>query len=57
MYIGNNEFIHASGSVRINSLDKSKENFNEYRFNTFIRAKRLLLKNGINTNGIKKINQ
>jgi len=57
LYIGNNEFIHASGSVRINSLDKSKENFSEYRFNTFIRAKRLLLKNGINTNGIKKINQ
>ncbi|MDP4175240.1 MAG: C40 family peptidase [Bacteroidota bacterium] len=42
MYIGNGEFIHSSGRVRINSLDKTKENFSEYRFNTFLKARRIL---------------
>ncbi|MGE5679807.1 MAG: C40 family peptidase, partial [Bacillota bacterium] len=50
MYIGNGEFIHSSGRVRINSLDRTKENFSEYRYSTFLRAKRVLTsldKNGI----------
>jgi len=42
MYIGNSEFIHSSGRVRINSLDKNKDNFSSYRFNGFIRAKRMI---------------
>jgi len=42
IYIGDNDFIHSSGRVRINSLDKSKENFSAYRFNTLLRAKRIL---------------
>lgn len=52
IYIGDTEFIHASGLVKINSLDKSRPNFSEYRYETFIRAKRILSSvddNGINT--------
>ncbi|MBN1299696.1 MAG: C40 family peptidase [Melioribacteraceae bacterium] len=53
LYIGNGEYIHASGMVKINSLDKDKPNFNQYRFNSFIRAKRIL--SSISQNGIFKI--
>lgn len=42
IYIGDTEFIHAAGMVKINSLDKSRANFSEYRFRTFVRAKRIL---------------
>lgn len=50
MYIGNGEYIHSSGRVRINSLDMSKKDFNSHRFDTFLRARRILTsldKNGI----------
>ncbi len=53
LYIGNMEFIHASGRVRINSLDKNQYNFSEYRFNSFIRAKRILT--SLDKNGIRKL--
>lgn len=52
IYIDNLDYIHASGSVKVNSLDKSKDNFSEYRLKSFIRAKRILTsidKNGIST--------
>lgn len=52
IYIGNLEFIHASGMVRINSFDKNKENYSPYRLSQFMRAKRILTsidKNGITT--------
>ncbi|GAB3176409.1 C40 family peptidase [Telluribacter humicola] len=42
MWIGNNEFIHASGQVRISSLDPKAPNFDEFELNRFLRAKRLL---------------
>jgi len=42
IYLGNNEYIHSAGRVRINSLDKNANNFNEFRLKTFIRAKRIL---------------
>jgi cell wall-associated NlpC family hydrolase len=42
IYLGNMEFIHASGRVRINSLDRTKSNFAEGRLRTFIKAKRIL---------------
>jgi cell wall-associated NlpC family hydrolase len=42
MWIGNNEFIHSSGKVRINSLDKKAANFYESTTNRFLRAKRIL---------------
>ena len=42
MWIGNNEFIHASGQIRISSLDRNAPNFDEFELNRFLRAKRLL---------------
>lgn len=42
IYIGNNEFIHAAGRIKINSFDKDAPNFSEFRLLHFIRAKRIL---------------
>ncbi|TDB63389.1 C40 family peptidase [Arundinibacter roseus] len=42
MWIGNEEFIHASGKVRISSMNSKAPNFDEFEKNRFIRAKRLL---------------
>ena len=42
LYIGDGNYIHSSGRVRYNSLDKDATDFNQYRFNTFIRAKRII---------------
>lgn len=42
IYIGNYEFIHAAGRVKINSFNKDADNFSNYRYNGFIRAKRIL---------------
>lgn len=43
IYIGSDDFIHSSGKVKINSLNKNKPNFSPYRYNTFIRAKRFFV--------------
>lgn len=53
IYLGNLEFIHASGRVRINSLDRTKSNFAEGRLKTFIKAKRILTSLG--SNGVNLI--
>lgn len=53
IYIGNMEYIHSSGRVKINSFDKTKKNYNEYRMNSFIRAKRILT--SIGENGIELV--
>ncbi len=42
IYIGNGEFIHSSGLVKINSLVPGKENYNSYLDSIFIRARRIL---------------
>ncbi len=42
IYLGEKEFIHASGRVKINSFSKEKSNFAPNRLRSFIRAKRLL---------------
>jgi len=42
IYIGGYQYVHSSGRVRINSLDKKAEDFNRHRFETFIRAKRII---------------
>jgi cell wall-associated NlpC family hydrolase len=55
LYAGNNEFIHASGKIQINSLDKSKKNFSSYRYNSFIKAKRII--SSLNKNGVKSLNK
>lgn len=53
IYIGNNEFIHEAGFVKINSFDRDRDNFSEYRLKHFIRARRIL--NSIDKNGISSI--
>lgn len=55
IYIGDGEFIHAAGRVKINSLDPSRDNYSAYRYNSFIRAKRVLT--SVGKNGIEKITQ
>jgi gamma-D-glutamyl-L-lysine dipeptidyl-peptidase len=42
LYIGNGEYIHSSGRVRYNSLDVNSEDFNKYRFDSFVKAKRII---------------
>jgi cell wall-associated NlpC family hydrolase len=55
IYIGNSEYIHASGKVKINSLDRNAPNFSEFRLTHFIRAKRIL--NSVNKNGLCSIGE
>ena len=50
MYIGDKEFIHESGPVKINSLDKLAENYSGYRASSFRNVKRIL--GSVNTDGI-----
>lgn len=49
IYIGDGDYIHASGKVRINSFAKDKPNYNAYRDDSFVRAKRVLNSIGINS--------
>ncbi len=53
IYIGDGDFIHAAGRVKINSLNSSKSSYSEYRNNRFIRAKRILT--SVGKNGIERI--
>jgi gamma-D-glutamyl-L-lysine dipeptidyl-peptidase len=41
MWIGNNEFIHASGKVRVNSIDALAPNFDAYELRRFLKVKRI----------------
>ncbi|NOR76245.1 MAG: SH3 domain-containing protein [Draconibacterium sp.] len=41
MYIGDTEFIHASGSVRINSIDSTRENYISSYASRFVKVKRV----------------
>ncbi len=50
IYLGGGEYIHSSGKVKINSLDPKADNFSKFRYNQFIRAKRIL--NSLDTFGI-----
>ena len=42
MWIGNNEFIHASNMVRISSMDTNAENFDDFNRDRYLRTKRIL---------------
>ena len=53
IYIGDGDFIHAAGRVKINSFNKNKPYYSQYRDNAFIRAKRILT--SVNKNGIERI--
>lgn len=41
IYIGNTRFIHASGMVKVNSLDPTQPDYNEKRHKTLISAQRI----------------
>jgi hypothetical protein len=42
MYIGDTEFIHCSGMVRINSLDSTRVNFSRFRRDSFLGVRRII---------------
>ncbi len=42
MWIGNGEFIHSRGLVRISSFDPEHPNFDEYELNRYLRTKRIV---------------
>lgn len=52
-YMGNDEFIHASGYVRISSLDSTKVHYDKTNTEEFIRASRVI--GAVGTKGIWKI--
>lgn len=53
IYIGDMEFIHEAGRVKINSFDETKLNFSKNRLEHFVRARRIIT--SLNTNGITLI--
>ncbi len=55
IYIGNKEFIHAAGMVKINSFDPKSPIFSEYRTSMLVKARRILT--SLDTPGIIKLNQ
>jgi cell wall-associated NlpC family hydrolase len=42
MYIGDSEFIHCSGMVRINSFDSTRANFSRFRRDSFLGVRRII---------------
>lgn len=54
-YLGNKEFIHASGYVRINSLDPSQPHYDEVNTREFISARRITKNVVKNKEGVSKI--
>lgn len=55
IYIGDGDFIHAAGRVKINSFNPSKKLYSEFRTSGFIRARRIL---GINSElGVQLIDE
>lgn len=42
LYIGNGEFIHAAGTVRINSIVKTAANYDDFQTRTVVAARRYL---------------
>jgi len=53
IYIGNSDFIHSAGRVRINSFDPLSPIYSKYRTSTFLHARRVL--SSLNANGIETI--
>ncbi|HBL75387.1 MAG: hypothetical protein A2W90_04115 [Bacteroidetes bacterium GWF2_42_66] len=51
-YLGNSEFIHASGFVRVNSFDSAKENFYNRKID-FLGGRRII--NSLGSDGIVKV--
>ena len=42
MWIGNNQFIHSSGRVRVSSVDSMAEDFDDFNYNRYLRTKRIV---------------
>lgn len=42
IYLGNKEFIHCAGRVKVNSFDESAPHYDPDRLNTFVRARRVM---------------
>jgi cell wall-associated NlpC family hydrolase len=42
MYIGNGEFIHCAGMVKVNSLDSTKLNYSRPRRDSYLGARRMI---------------
>lgn len=53
LYIGNGEFIHSAGLVRINSLIPGSANFDETQYNTLVSARRYL--GYVGTEGLSRV--
>jgi len=54
LYIGNGEFIHAAGTVRINSMLKDADNYDDFQTRTVVAARRYV---GSSDKAIKKIEE
>lgn len=52
IYLGNGEFIHSAGTVRINSMLKDAPNYDDFQTRTVVAAKRYL---GISDQQIQEI--
>ncbi|WP_143961044.1 C40 family peptidase [Litoribacter populi] len=57
MWIGNNEFIHSRGRVRISSFDPESEHYDEYELNRYLRTNRVLGKESQNILAVEKFIQ
>lgn len=53
IYIGDLNYIHESGKVKVNSFDEKSPLFSRHRLNQFVRAKRIIT--SINQNGVELI--
>lgn len=45
LWLGNNQFIHASGDVHISSMDSTADNYDSYNYNRYLRTKRIISEN------------
>ncbi|MCK4813999.1 MAG: C40 family peptidase [Candidatus Marinimicrobia bacterium] len=53
IYLGDNKFIHEAGDVNILSFNPEDENYSEYRYNLFIRAKDVI--NHVGELGVERV--
>jgi len=53
IYLGNNEFIHEAGFVRVASLDPAKPNYDELNTREFVQARRII--GAVGTNGVMEL--
>ncbi|MEO6687046.1 MAG: NlpC/P60 family protein [Dyadobacter sp.] len=53
LYLGNGEFIHASGNVRISSMKPDARNYDDFETRTVVAARRYL--GNVGTTGIQSI--